>query len=146
MVQKINSNIGRHADVYFCRPALDAFLFNRTQNAGAGGFHRPCNSFAVAIGTGLIIAFPKSRMHPLPGQFQQAEHAHFTDLNTRAIFFQSLFHSLFNRMIIGRFVHINKINDNQTGQVTQPELAGNFVAGFQIGLQGCFFQVFFFGS
>ena len=85
-------------------------------------------------------------MHPLAGDFQQPENAHFGNLHAGAILLHRLFHPFFNRVVVGRLVHINKVNDNQPGQIAHPQLFGDFVGRLKVGLQGGFLYVHFFGG
>ena len=66
-----------------------------------------------------------------------------TDLDTSPIIPHRVFHPAFNRMLITVFFHIDEINDNQTRQIAQAQLARQFISGFQIGFKRGFFDIAF---
>ena len=49
-------------------------------------------------------------------------------------------------MVVGRLFHVDKVNDDQPGEVAHPQLLGDFVGSFQIGFQRGFLNVHFAGG
>ena len=48
-------------------------------------------------------------------------------------------------MVVARFFHVDKVNDDQTGHIPQAQLTRDFIGGFQIRFQSRFFNITFFG-
>ena len=92
---------------------------------------------------GFGTAFQKARAHALARHFKQAETADAPDLNARAVYFQRFFQALFDGAVVAPFIHVDKVNNQQTGQIAQARLARNFRRGFQIGGKGGFLHRIF---
>ena len=83
------------------------------------------NAAAVAVRANLIIAFKEGRMHPLPRDFKQAETAHFADLYPGTVFFIASFIRFRWPDCFG-FVHVNKVNYHQSGQIAHSSAVWQF--------------------
>jgi hypothetical protein len=57
------------------------------------------------------------------------------DLDAGAVVLQAILHPLFNRAVVAVFFHVDEVDDDQSGKVTQAQLAGHFFGCFQVGLQ-----------
>ncbi len=69
-----------------------------------------------------------------------------TNLNAGPVILEGFFKFALNRTIVTVFVHVDKVDDNQAGQITQAHLSGNFSGSFQVCLQRCGFDVPLFGG
>ncbi len=63
------------------------------------------------------------------------------NLNTCTILTHGFTQTVFNRTLMANWRHIDKIDNDQATQVTQAQLAGNFVSGFKVGVKRRFFNV-----
>ncbi len=63
------------------------------------------------------------------------------NLDTRAILTHRFAQTVFNRTLVANRRHVNEVDNNQTAQVAQAELAGDFISGFQVGVEGRLFDV-----
>ncbi len=54
---------------------------------------------------------------------------------------QCVTQAVFNRALIFGVFHVDEIDHDQTTQVTQAELASDFVSGLLVGTQGGFFDI-----
>src|SRR5690606_24768612 len=62
-------------------------------------------------------------------------------LNPGAVGFQAFADTLFHgTLVLGRG-HVDEVDDDQAADVAQTQLAGNFLGGFEVGLQGSFLDV-----
>ena len=74
-------------------------------------------------------------LHALPGDLHEAK---FTDGNTACLALSARMKlsicsaSLF---LFSRQLHVNEINYNDSTEIPQPELPGNFFSSFQVGFQ-----------
>src|ERR1700747_2008017 len=90
---------------------------------------------AAAIGAPFGRAFQHTRPNALPRHFKQAEMRYATDLNARTIVPKAFLEPTLNRAIVALLIHIDEVNDNETGKVSQPQLPRDFVGRFQIGFE-----------
>ena len=111
---------------------MQGAAFDRTHHAGA-----------IALTASVTAAFKHTSAHALTRHFHQAKAADTANLNACAVVFQRIFHAFFDGAIVAVFVHINEIDDQKSGQITQACLAGNFCRGFQIGGQRGFLNRIF---
>ena len=81
----------------------------------------------------------------LTGHFHQTKARDTTDLNTGAVCFQLVFHPLFNGDVVAAFVHVDKIDHDQTSQVTQAQLASHLIGGLKVGFSRGLLDRAFFG-
>src|SRR5581483_12352400 len=91
-------------------------------------------------GTAAIRAFLRRALQhagadTLPRHFEQAEVRDAADLDARTIVLEALFQLALDRTVVAILVHVDEIDDDETGQVAQPKLTGDFVRGFEIGLE-----------
>src|SRR5690606_33935692 len=68
-----------------------------------------------------------------------------TYLHTGAVHFQSFAHAVFHFALIAHRLHVDKVDNHQTTHVAQAQLTSDFIGSFQVGLQGCLFDVSAFG-
>ena len=55
-------------------------------------------------------------------------------LDARTIHFDRVAQHVFHGALIGRGFHVDEIDDDQAADVAQPQLPGDFLGGFQIGI------------
>ena len=67
-------------------------------------------------------------------------------MNACAVKLQGLFQALFNVALIAVGGHVDEVDDDQSADVAQPQLPGDFIRCFQVGLGGGFFDVGAFGG
>ena len=79
----------------------------------------------------------------LARQFEQSKRRYAADLNTCPVGLHGLFHAPLDRSVVAVFVHIDEIDNDQTCQVAQAQLARHLVGGLQIGSPGGLFDVAF---
>src|SRR5579885_55624 len=91
--------------------------------------------------TGLGRSLGQGRAQPLPRHFEKPERADPADLDASAVGSERLFEPAFDRDLIAVLLHIDEIDDDQPGEIAQPQLAGNFISRFEIGAQRRLFDV-----
>ena len=140
-VQQERGDIDRHLHMHGGGVVLHRFFFKDTQDVQGGGFggaNMPCAGTARA---GDVAGFSQRRTQALAGKFHQTEAADFAHLHARAIEFQRVFQAGFHFALIFRRFHVDEVDNNQTAQVTQAQLAGDFFGSFEIGFERRFFNV-----
>ena len=145
LVEQVDRHRGRHIGQDLSRPAANAFLLDRPQDVQGGTFDGAHDAGAFTVhayfGAGLQQAGPQA----LTRHLQQSKGADTADLDAGAVGFQFFLDAPLDVAGVARFVHVDEIDDDQTGQVTQAELAGNLFGGLQVGAVGGFLDVAFFG-
>ena len=63
------------------------------------------------------------------------------NLDTSTILTYRFAQTVFNRTLVANRGHVDKVDNNQTTQVTQAELAGDFISGFKVGVEGGLFDI-----
>ena len=66
-----------------------------------------------------------------------------SNLDARPVIAHGIFHAALDGIAVLVLFHIDEIDDDQTGQVAQAQLAAQLVSGFQIGLQRGFLDIAF---
>ncbi len=56
---------------------------------------------------------------------------------------ERIFHAPLDHAVVAAFIHVDEVDDDETGEIAQAELAGDFVGRFAIGLQRGVFDVVF---
>ena len=57
------------------------------------------------------------------------------DLDARTVVAECLFKSPLDKPVVAPLVHVDEVDDNQAGEVAQPELARDLFGGFEIGFE-----------
>ena len=141
MVQDVKRNITVHGDVKLIHLAFQGFFLNRPDQLQCSCFYRSHATCAFTMWTGAGDGFVEAQPQSLPGHFQQAEMADRPNLNAGAIVPHGILHATLDSILILVFFHVDEVDNNQAREVAKTELACQLICSFQIGLQGCFFDV-----
>ena len=63
------------------------------------------------------------------------------DLNPCAVSLKSFFESAFHRPLIFVDGHVDQVDNHKSAQITDSQLAGDFLDRFEVGMQGGFFNI-----
>ena len=58
------------------------------------------------------------------------------NLDAGAVVLQRLLEPALDVAVVALLFHVDEVDDDQTGEVAQPQLAGDFVGGLEVGLVG----------
>ena len=128
------------------RIVLHGLLFQDAQDVQGRRFGGADVAGAGTAGAGDVAGFRQGGAEALTGQFHQAEAADFAHLYPGPVMTQGVPQPVFHLPLIAGAFHVDEVDDHQTAQVPQPQLAGQFLGGFQVGLQGRFLNVLTPGS
>ena len=106
-----------------------------------GGFDAPNHAGAGAARTGDVAAFAQGGFQALAAQFQKSETRKFAHLHAGAVFFERVAQDVFHIALVFGVFHIDEVDDDQTAQVAQAHLSGDFFGGFHIGFERGVFDV-----
>ena len=101
----------------------------RRQTSGRRGADKAC---AFAMRTFAGGGFQHAGAQALAAHFEQAELADPADLNAGAVIGERRLHRLFNLTDVGVGLHVDKVDDDETGHVAQAQLAGDFLRRFKV--------------
>ena len=77
----------------------------------------------------------------LTRHFQQTKARDATDLYTSTILTHRITHAVFYFTLVTHWRHVDEVDNNQAAQVTQTQLACDFIRCFQVGVQRGFFDI-----
>ena len=75
-------------------------------------------------------------MQPLAGQLQEAERTDAAQLDARPVVAHGVLELVLDLGVVARDLHVDEVDDDEAGEVAQPQLAGNFGGCFKVGLEG----------
>ena len=135
-----------HLGTHFGGAVFQGFFFDQAQDGQRQRLDVTDDAGAGATWADDAAAFTQRWAQALTGHFQQAKARDAPNLHAGAVGFQALTHALFDgALVLGRG-HVDEVDDDQAADVTQAQLAGDFLGRFQVGLQGGFFDVAAFGG
>ncbi len=117
------------------RPLQQPVLDGADDAKGAGG-NRAHHAAAFAVRAGAEGAFDEARPEALPRHFQKAEMADAAHLDAGAVMLQGFLDAALNRPVVAVLLHVDEVDDDQSGKVAQAQLPRNLVGGFEVGLEG----------
>src|SRR5690606_32179946 len=126
LVQKIDGDFGMHAHRDLAAPLAHAFFFEHANDEKRRRFNGADKARSAADLAGRGAAFKEARPQPLTRQLHQPERADPPDLDAGAVGFEAVLHPSLNRAVVAIVVHIDEVDDDQPGKITQAELAGDF--------------------
>ena len=140
-VQQEGGDIDGYLCVHFAGVVFHRFFLNDAQNVQGGRFDAADHAGTGAARAGDVAAFAQGGFQALAAQFQEAEAGKFAHLHTGAVFFERIAQDVFNIALVLGVFHVDEVDDDQTAQVAQAHLAGDFFGGFHIGFEGGVFDV-----
>ncbi len=82
----------------------------------------------------------------MAGHFQQTKAGNTAYLNARPVGLQPVFQALFHGIVITALFHVDIIDHDQPGEVTQAQLPRHFLRSLKVGFQRCFLDRAFLGG
>src|SRR5690554_899343 len=120
---------------------LQCLFFDQTQYRQGQGLDVADGAAAVTARADNTAGLTQGGTQTLARHLQQAEAGDPAYLNPGAVGFQAFADTLFHgTLVLGRG-HVDEVDDDQAADVAQTQLAGNFLGGFEVGLQGSFLDV-----
>ena len=134
VVQDVQGHGGRDAQVHRTRAVLAGLDVDGAQGGQGRRFGRTDPPGALAAFADLGRAFDHAQAATLTADLHQAEARDAAHLDAGAVLGQGVLEGLLNRAVVLALVHVDEVDDDQTGQVAQAQLAGGLDGGFQVGL------------
>ena len=90
---------------------------------------------AGAARAGQVAGFTQRRPQALPRHLEQAETRDLADLDTRAVLADGLAQPVFHVTLMLLRAHVDEVDNDQATQVSNTELAGDFIRRLEVGIQ-----------
>lgn len=111
------------------------------QNVQGRAFRSTDEAGTLTMRAGRQDGFRDGRTQALAGHFQQTEMGNMPDLDAGAIGAQGFLETLLHLCVVTAAFHVDEVDHDQTGQIAQTQLAGDFLGGFEVRAQGRFLDV-----
>ena len=135
VVEHIERDLGARAHDEIVRGALEQLLFERAQQLQRHRRDRAHVAGAAAMRALLGRAFQHAGADALARHFHQAEMRDAADLDAGAVVLEAFLQPALDRAVVALLVHVDEVDDDQAGEVAQPELARDFLGRLEIGLE-----------
>ena len=122
--------------VFFHRLFLDD-----SQHLQGGRIRIADMTCAVAARAGHMTALGKRRTQSLTGELHQTKPGDLAHLNARTIVVQRIFQAVFDLALVLGVLHVDEVDHDQTAQIAQAQLPGDFIGRFKIGVERGGFDV-----
>src|SRR5690349_3822912 len=98
-------------------------------------------SDAMTAGAGYVGRFGKCRTQSLPRQLHQSESRNLAELHPCAVVFERIAQPILDIALVLRALHVDEVDNDQSAEVAEPQLARDFVGGLEIRVVGRRFDV-----
>ena len=116
-------------------------FLQQTQDLQGTGFRITDHACAIATRAGDVRAFVQGRAQALTRELHQSKARNLAHLYTCTVKMQCVAQTVFNRALVLGVFHVDEVDHDQTTQVTQTQLASDFVGCLLVGAQCCFFDI-----
>ncbi len=140
-VQQIGGDRYRNNGVDFFGILFQRFFFDQTQNRERQRFVITHGAGAGAARADVVTGLAQRRAQALTGHLQQAEARNMADLNARPVLTDGFAQTILHGALVANRGHIDEVDNDQAAEVAQTQLAGNFVSRFEVGIEGCLFDI-----
>ena len=140
-VDEVGGHFHRHFGDDFGGAILARLFADQAQQRERHRFDGADAADALATRAHLVTRVRQRRAQSLPRHLEQTEAREAPDLDARAIHFHGIAQAIFDRALIAAFFHVDEVDDDQTADVADAQLAGDFVGGFEVGVGGGGFDV-----
>ena len=146
LVEEVQAHGRGHVQGDRAGAMAEALLLDPAQDRQRRRFRGAAHTDALAIRTGLEAGFEQAGPQPLPRQFQQAEGTNAPQLDAGAVVFHRFLEPSFDLGLIAGDFHVDEIDDDQSREVSQAQLASNLIGCLQIGAERGLLDVPFAGG
>ena len=134
VVEDVEADISRHPHHDFAA-AVEGFHLHRPQGGQGARLHRANASGAATMGADLRRALQNAAAPSLTAYLHQAERGNPAHLNAGAVRRQTVLEHFFDGAVVLGLIHVDEVDDDQTGQVAQAQLPRGFLGRLHVGLQ-----------
>ena len=113
---------------------LAQFLADQAQHRERHRLDAADAADAYAARTDDVAGFPERGPQALSRHLEQAEARQAADLDARTIHFHGVAQAVLDLALILRGLHVDEVDDDQATDVTDTQLPGDLIGGFQVGI------------
>ena len=138
-IEQKRRDIDRNLDMNDRRTFLHGFFLDNPENLKGGRFRIANMSGSVTARAGDMASFGQGRAQPLARQFHQTETGDLVHLDACPVIMQRFLQTGLDLTPVFRQFHIDEIDHDQSAEIAQTQLAGDFFGRLAIGRErGCF--------
>ena len=135
LVQDVERHQRRDEYRQLARGTAHALLLDGAQHPERRRFRRSHEPGAGAVWAHLGVRLHKARTQALARHLQQPERADPSDLNARAAIAHRLLELTLDDAVVATVLHVDEVDDDQAGQIPEPQLASDFLRRLLVRLQ-----------
>ena len=135
VIEQIKRDVGARANAEIMRCRLEQHLLERTQQLERHRGYRAHVAGAAAMRAFLGRALEHARTDALTRHFEQPEMRDAPDLDPRAVLPEAIRELALDRAVVALLVHVDEVDDDQPGEIAQPQLPGDLLGGLEVGLE-----------
>src|SRR5262249_40937752 len=135
LIEQIKRDLRARAHDDVVGRALEQRLLERAEKLQRNRGDRAHVAGAAAMRALVGRALKHARADALTRHFEQPEVGDMANLDARTIVAQRFLEAALDRAVIALLVHIDEVDDDQAGKVTQPQLPRDLVGGLEVGLE-----------
>ncbi len=135
-VEQEGGHIDRDLHVHGAGVLLHCLLLEDAQDVQGRRFGAADVPGAGAARAGDVAHLGQGGTQALAGQFQQAEAGDLAHLHPGAVEMQGIPQAVFHLALAALVLHVDEVDDDETAQVAQAQLAGDLVGRLHVGAQG----------
>src|SRR5690606_24047988 len=135
LVEQEGADGNRYVGTHFGGAILQRLFLDQTQYRQGQRFNVTDGAPAITARADDAAGLAQRRAQTLTGHLQQTETGNAAYLHPGAVGFQTFADTLFHGTLVLGGRHVDEVDDDQAADVTQAQLTGDFLGGFEVGLQ-----------
>ena len=140
-VEQVIGDLHRSLDQHLPGVLLHGVLFSHADDRQRQRFHAAHAAMAVATRAHDLAGLAQARTQTLAAHFHQAEARDPAQLHACTVVLERVLQLVLDFALVLGGCHVDEVDDHQTAEVTQAQLARHFFGRFQIGLERGFLDV-----
>ena len=141
LVEQITRNLNRNLGIHGCGVVLHGFFLKDAQDVESARIGIANDARSVAARAGHVRALIESRPQPLAREFHEAEARNLAHLNAGSVVVKGIAQSLLDLSLGFCRLHVDEVNNDESSQVTQTELAPHLVGCLEVSAKRCLLDV-----
>src|SRR5687767_2512422 len=135
LVQQERRHVDRHLGVHRAGVFLHRFFLHDAQHVQRGRLGAADEAGAAAARAADVRGFLERGLQALARELHQPEARDLADLHAGAVVLERVAQAVLDLALVALRFHVDEVDDDQSAQVAQPELARHLVGGLEVGAQ-----------
>ena len=141
LVQQVGRHLHRQLRNHAAGILFQRIFFDDAQDRQRERIDAADIAMAVAARAHAVCRLAERGTQALARHLEQAEARNAADLHPCTVFLHRLFQTVFDLALVARGRHVDEVNDEETAEVAQPQLARNLLRRLQVGIQRGFLDI-----